>query len=61
MAHAGRIELTGNDRVRLEEMARSRTLAARKVLRAKIVLTTAYLIAGKLSFNTAPRLAELPT
>ena len=41
MAHAGRIELTGNDRERLEEMARSRALAARKVLRAKIVLRRA--------------------
>lgn len=41
MAHAGRVELTENQRTRLEEMARSRTLAARKVLRAKIVLRRA--------------------
>ncbi len=38
LAHAGRIELTEQQRTRLEEMARSRTLAARKVLRVKIVL-----------------------
>ena len=41
MAHAGRIELTENQRTRLKEMARSRTLAARMVLRAKIVLRRA--------------------
>ena len=41
MAHAGRIELGQKDRERLEEMARSRTLAARLVLRAKIVLLRA--------------------
>jgi hypothetical protein len=41
MAHAGRVELTENQRTRLEEMARSRTLEARKVLRAKIILRRA--------------------
>ena len=41
MAHAGRVELTKEQRTRLEEMARGRTLAARKVLRAKIVLRRA--------------------
>ena len=41
MAHAGRVELTEEQRTRLEEMARSRTLAARKVLRAKIILCRA--------------------
>jgi len=41
MAHAGRVELTEEERTRLEEMARSRTLAARKVLRAKIILRRA--------------------
>ena len=41
MARAGRIELTAKDRERLEEMARSRTVAARKVLRAKVVLRSA--------------------
>jgi len=41
MAHAGRVHLTEEQRKRLEEMARSRTLAARKVLRAKIILLRA--------------------
>ena len=41
MAHAGRIDLTEEQRARLEEMARSQTLAARIVLRAKIVLRRA--------------------
>ena len=41
MAYAGRVELTEEQRTRLEEMARSRTLAARKVLRAKIILRRA--------------------
>ena len=36
--HAGRIELEPGDRTRLEEMSRSRTLPARLVLRAKILL-----------------------
>ena len=36
--HAGRIDLNPGDRARLEEMARSRTLAARLVLRARILL-----------------------
>jgi transposase len=36
--HAGRIELGSKDRARLEEMVRSRTLATRLMLRAKIVL-----------------------
>lgn len=39
--HAGRIELESADRARLEEMARSRTLAARLVVRAKIILMRA--------------------
>lgn len=39
--HAGRIELEPGDRSRLEEMARTRTLAARLVLRAKILLMRA--------------------
>jgi transposase len=39
--HAGRIDLEAGDRIRLEEMSRSRTLAARRVLRAKIVLMRA--------------------
>ena len=41
MAHAGRIDLTEEQGKRLEEMARSRTLAARIVLRAKIILRRA--------------------
>ena len=41
MAHAGRIELTETQRTRLEEMTWSRSLAARAVLRAKIVLRRA--------------------
>ena len=41
MANAGRVELTEDQRARLEEMARSRTLEARKVLRAKIILRRA--------------------
>ena len=41
MAHAGRVDLTEAQTRRLEEMARSLTLAARKVLRAKIVLRRA--------------------
>ena len=41
MAHAGRIDLTEEQRKRLEEMARSRTLAARVVLRARIILRRA--------------------
>jgi len=41
MAHAGRVDLTEDQMKRLEEMARSRTLAARKVLRARIVLRRA--------------------
>ena len=41
MAHAGRIELTENQRTRLEKMARNRSFAARAVLRAKIVLRRA--------------------
>ena len=41
MEHAGRVELTEEQRTRLEEMAWDRTMAARKVLRAKIVLRRA--------------------
>jgi len=41
MAHAGRVELGEEQRKRLEELARSRKLAARKVLRAKIILRRA--------------------
>lgn len=41
MAHAGRVDLTEEQRKRLEEMGRSRTLSARKVLRAKIILRRA--------------------
>jgi transposase len=41
MAHAGRVDLTEDQTKRLEEMARSRTLPARMVLRAKIVLRRA--------------------
>lgn len=41
MAHAGSVELGEVQRKRLEEMARSRTLAARLVLRAKIILLRA--------------------
>ena len=41
MAHAGRVGLDQEQRTRLEEMARSRTLAARQVLRAKIILLRA--------------------
>ncbi len=41
MAHAGRIDLTEDQAQCLEAMARSRTLAARIVLRAKIVLRRA--------------------
>ena len=41
MAYAGRVELGEEQRKRLEGMARSRTLAARKVLRAKIILRRA--------------------
>lgn len=41
MAHAGRVELTEQQRARLEEMVLSRCLAARKVLRAKIILRRA--------------------
>ena len=35
MAHAGRFDLTEEQMKRLEEMARSRTPAARRALRAK--------------------------
>jgi hypothetical protein len=38
LAQAGRVDLTGEQFRRLEEMARSRTLSARSVLPAKIVL-----------------------
>jgi len=41
MAHAGQVDLTEDQTRRLEEMARSRTPAARKVLREKIVLRRA--------------------
>ena len=41
MALAGSIEFGEEQRKRLEEMARSRTLAARKVIRAKIILRRA--------------------
>src|SRR5664279_197288 len=46
--HSGRIELIHGDRVRLEELARSRTSAARLVVRAKIVLMRA----GGVSFRS---------
>ena len=51
MAHAGRVELTEEERTRLEEMARSRTLAARKVLRAKIILRRANGESGLWTFS----------
>jgi transposase len=41
MAHAGRVDLTDDQLERLMEMARSRTLPARMVLRAKIILRRA--------------------
>ena len=41
MGHAGRVDLTEDQRKSLEEMARSRRLAARIVLRAKIILRRA--------------------
>jgi transposase len=41
MAHSDRIDIEPEDRLRLEKMARSRTLPARSVIRAKIILMRA--------------------